>query len=58
MTARPQLDERDPLPPPDWHEASSPGIRRIAIDATRAAVTAARDARTTENRNETEESQA
>jgi len=45
VTARPHLDDRDPLPESEWREASSPGIRRIALDACRAAVTAARDAR-------------
>lgn len=51
MTARWQgdhtrgLDERDPAPEPEWREASSPGIRRLALEATAAAVARARDAR-------------
>ena len=46
MTARPHLDQRDPLPPTEWHETSSPGIRRMAIEATREAVRRARARRT------------
>ena len=45
MTARPQLDDRDPLPPEPWREMSSPGIRRLALDAAAEAVRKARDAR-------------
>ena len=43
MTARPQLDDRDPLPEPEWREMSSPGIRRLAKEAVRAAVRAAKE---------------
>lgn len=45
MTRRPHLDERDPLPPREWSEASSPGIRRLAIQAARVAVERARESR-------------
>lgn len=45
MTARPPLDERDPLPPTEWRETSSPGIRRMALQATREAIDAARQRR-------------
>jgi hypothetical protein len=45
MTYRPALDERDPLPPRVWTEASSAGIRRLALDAAREAVERARDSR-------------
>lgn len=45
MTTRPRLDERDPLPAPEWREASSPGIRRLALQACKAAVEASRDRR-------------
>lgn len=38
-------DERDPLPEEEWREASSPGIRRMALEATRAAVAAVKDRR-------------
>ena len=56
MTARPQLDDRDPLPPEPWREMSSPGIRRLALQAAAEAVRKAREDRTTaEIRNDTEE---
>lgn len=46
MTARPHLDERDPQPPTEWHETSSAGIRRMALQAAREAVSRARARRT------------
>jgi len=56
VTARPQLDDRDPLPPEPWREMSSPGIRRLALQAAAEAVRKAREDRTTaEIRNDTEE---
>jgi hypothetical protein len=45
MTARPQLDDRDPQPPAEWEPASHEWARKQALDATKAAVTKARDAR-------------
>lgn len=45
MTRRPTLDQRDPLPPRAWTEASSPGIRRLALDAAREAVERVKDGR-------------
>jgi len=45
MTARPQLDDRDPLPEREWTPASHEWARRAAIDAAAAAVRAAKDAR-------------
>ena len=44
MTARPQLDDRDPLPPREWQPVSSAGIRRHVLAQTAAAVRAAKDA--------------
>ena len=55
MTARPQLDDRDPLPPQPWREMSSPGIRRLALQAAAEAVRKAKDRTTAEIRNDTEE---
>ena len=55
MTARPQLDDRDPLPPEPWREMSSPGIRRLALQAAAEAVRKAKDRTTAEIRNDTEE---
>lgn len=37
--------ERDPAPRDDWRPTSSAGIRRMAVNACRAAVAAAKDAR-------------
>lgn len=38
-------DDRDPLPAPDWHPTSSAWARRAALEATEAAVKAAKDRR-------------
>ncbi len=40
MTA---LTERDPAPEQPWRECSSAGVRRLALQATAAAVKAARE---------------
>jgi hypothetical protein len=45
MTARPQLDDRDPAEPATWTPVSHTWARKQALDATKAAVTKARDAR-------------
>jgi hypothetical protein len=45
MTARPQLDDRDPAEPATWQPVSHTWARKQALDATKAAVTKARDAR-------------
>jgi hypothetical protein len=45
VTARPQLDERDPAEPRDWQPVSSEWARRAAREATEAAIRAAKDAR-------------
>jgi ribosome maturation factor RimP len=42
---RPQLDDRDPLPEQEWREMSSPGIRRLALQAAAEAVRKAREDR-------------
>ena len=55
MTARPQLDERDPLPPREWRETSSAGVRRHVLAQTAAAVRAAKDRTPAEIRNVNEE---
>lgn len=47
MTARPQLDDRDPAPDKTWTPTSSLWARRQAREATAAAVAAARTKRTT-----------
>jgi hypothetical protein len=39
----------DPTPTEPWRETSQPGIRRLALEATRAAIRAAKDRRTTVN---------
>lgn len=44
MTAHAELD---PLPPPEWQPASHAWARRQALEATEAAVRAARERRTT-----------
>lgn len=48
MTA---LTERDPAPEQPWRECSSAGVRRMALQATAAAVKAARE-KTTEKATE------
>jgi hypothetical protein len=45
MTARPHLDDRDPAEPRDWQPVSHEWARKQALDATAAAVKAARDRR-------------
>ena len=55
MTARPQLDDRDPLPPQEWRETSHAAIRRLALQAAAEAVRKAKDRTTAEIRNDTEE---
>ena len=42
MTAH---DDRDPLPREEWREASSAGIRRMALEACAEAVRKAKEAR-------------
>jgi len=46
MTRRPHLDDRDPAEPREWTPTSSPGIRRLALAQTAAAVRKSKDART------------
>ena len=55
MTTRPHLDDRDPLPPREWTETSSAGIRRHVLAQTAAAVRAAKDRTPAEIRNVNEE---
>jgi hypothetical protein len=45
MTARPQLDDRDPTEPATWTPVSHTWARRAALDAAASAVRAAKDAR-------------
>lgn len=47
MTRRPELDDRDPLPEPEWQPTSSEWARRAAKEAAAAAVKAAKDRRNT-----------
>lgn len=42
---RPAADERDPQPATPWTEHSHAGVRRLALDACRQAVEAAKDRR-------------
>lgn len=49
MTAPRDVRDLDPGPTPPWQQASSPGIRRLALDACRAAVARAKKKRTTVN---------
>ena len=45
MTTRPHLDERDPQEPRPWTPTSAEYRRREALERTREAVQAAKDAR-------------